>query len=92
MSFNSQIFLAEESDDCKKRKCSYKREYGKLRTMVPALGERDDITKVSHFKVFLVFKIEIRNIKHLIKNKNQQNDYQRLLFNKKNLKANDTNF
>ena len=30
----------------KNRKCSFKREYGKLKTMVPALGEREDLTKV----------------------------------------------
>ena len=39
--------LGEESQSQKSRKCSFKREYGKLKTMVPALGEREDLTKVS---------------------------------------------
>ncbi len=36
-----------DSSNKKNRKCSFKREYGKLKTMVPALGEREDLTKVS---------------------------------------------
>ena len=37
----------DESGGKKCRKNNFKREYTKLRTMVPALGEREDLTKVS---------------------------------------------
>ena len=40
---------AQENDDNKVRKVEFKREYSKLRKLVPALNERSDTTKVSKY-------------------------------------------
>ena len=38
----------EDCSDAKVRKTEFKREYSKLRKLVPALNARNDITKVIH--------------------------------------------
>ena len=47
--------IDEEGNSTKVRKTEFKREYSKLRKLVPALNARNDITKVrDHYKIALL--------------------------------------
>ena len=51
----------EDESNAKIRKTEYKKEYTKLRKLVPALNARDDITKVLYITRLTHFRVEISN-------------------------------
>ena len=49
----------EDENSAKVRKTEFKKEYTKLRKLVPALNARDDITKVLYITRLTHFRVEI---------------------------------
>ena len=50
----------DDENNAKVRKTEFKKEYTKLRKLVPALNARDDITKVLYFNRLTHFRVEIK--------------------------------
>ena len=50
----------EDENNAKVRKTEFKKEYTKLRKLVPALNARDDITKVLYITRLTHFRVEIK--------------------------------
>ena len=49
----------EDENNAKVRKTEFKKEYTKLRKLVPALNARDDITKVLYITRLTHFRIKV---------------------------------